>query len=98
MPTRFRFSLLSLLLLAALLAGCGSAPSVRYLVAISPSNPGSVLVTADWEGVPRDSLVLGGYESTEVLRITELQALDGSGAAIFVHPGTGTLLAEGRKV
>jgi len=93
MSTRFRFSLLSLLLLAALLAGCGSAPSVRYLVAISPSNPGSVLVTADWGGVPRDSLVLTGFESTEVLKISELTAQDGSGATRSVRAETGTLLA-----
>ncbi len=108
-PRSSRPSLL-LLLLAALLSGCGSAPSVRYLVAISPSSPGSVLVTAEWEGVPRDSLVLTGFESTEVLRISGLEALDASaapapgardagfGTALSVRSSTGTLLAEGRKI
>jgi len=89
---------LSLLLLAAFVSGCGSAPSVRYLVAISPSNPRSVLVTADWERVPRDSFVLGGFESTEVLKVSELHALDGSGASRSVLSATGSLLADGRKV
>ncbi|HMI32370.1 MAG TPA: multiheme c-type cytochrome [Candidatus Limnocylindrales bacterium] len=95
---RSRRSSLSFLLLAAFLSGCGSTPSVRYLVAISPSNPRSVQVTAEWRGVPRDSLVLGGFESTEVLRISGLQALDESGAARSVQPTTGTLLADGRKI
>ncbi|HKW50829.1 MAG TPA: hypothetical protein VJQ53_03775, partial [Candidatus Eisenbacteria bacterium] len=98
MPARARLSLLPLLVLAALLSGCGSAPSVRYLVAISPSSPGNVLVTAEWAGVPRDSLVLTGFESTEVLRISELQVLDESGVARSVLSATGTLLAGGRKV
>jgi hypothetical protein len=42
--------------------------------------------------------VLGGFESTEVLRISELRAVDGSGAARPVRAATGTLLAEGRKI
>jgi 2',3'-cyclic-nucleotide 2'-phosphodiesterase (5'-nucleotidase family) len=86
-----------LLFLAALLSGCGSAPSVRYLVTISPSSPGSVRVAAEWVGVPRDSLVLSGFESADVLRISGLEALDASGAARPVSPGTGTLLVEGGK-
>jgi len=97
MPT-LRGSAPSFLLLAGLLSGCGSPPSVRYLVTISPSNPRSVLVTAEWEGVPHDSLVLGGFESTEVLKISEFSALDESGAARSVLPETGTFLAEGRKL
>ncbi len=88
----------SLLLLAALLSGCGSSPSVRYLVAISPSDPRSVLVTTEWRGLPHDSLVLGGFERTEVLRISELEVVDGSGAAHPVRPAVGTLLAEGRTL
>jgi 2',3'-cyclic-nucleotide 2'-phosphodiesterase (5'-nucleotidase family) len=87
-----------LLLLAALFSGCGSAPSVQYLVTISPSSPRSVLVTAEWEDVPRDSLVLGGFESTEVLRISDLQVEDGSGTVRSVRPAVGTLLAEGREL
>lgn len=98
MRTRFRLSSPSILILAALLSCCGSTPSVQYLVAISPANPRSVLVTAEWEGVPRDSLLLTGFESTEVLRISELKALDESGIALTVRPATGTLLAEGRKI
>ncbi len=55
-------------------------------------------MTADWEGVPRDSFVLGGFESTQALKISELQALDESGAARSVQPTTGALLAEGRRI
>src|SRR6058998_1268395 len=98
MPAHSRRLSPPLLLLALLLPGCGSTPSVRYLVTISSSSPRSVQVTAEWEGVPPDSLVLSGFESTEVLRISELHALDGSGAERPVRPTTGTLLAEGRKV
>jgi hypothetical protein len=42
--------------------------------------------------------MLGGFESTEVLRISDLEALDESGAARPVSATTGTLLAEGRKI
>src|SRR2546427_12419196 len=70
MPARSCLSPPTFLLLAGLLTGCGSAPSVRYLVAISPSDPRSVLVTAEWAGVPQDSLVLTGFESTDNLRIS----------------------------
>src|SRR5258705_6573306 len=89
---------LSLLLLAASISGCGAAPSVRYLVTISPSDPRSVLVTADWEGTPHDSLVLRGFESTEVLRISEFQALDERGNATPVIPGAASVAAEGRTI
>jgi len=92
MSARF---LCPLLLLLAALPGCGPAPSVRYLVTISPSSLGSVRVDAEWVGVPRDSLVLRGFESVDVLKISGLEALDASGAARSVLSGTGTLLAEG---
>jgi len=56
------------------------------------------VVTAELEGAPRDSLVLSGFESTEVLRISDLEAVDESGAARSVHPVTGALVAEGRRI
>lgn len=98
MPSRLGLLASSLLLLAALLSGCGPGTSARYLVEVSRSNPRSILVTIECEGVPRDSLVLTGFESTDVLRVSGLEALDGSGAAREVIPTTGTLLAGGRKI
>ena len=81
MPSRFFPAVPLLLLLAAFLSGCGSTPTVRYMVTISDASPAGILVTADWEGVPADSFVLGGFESTEVLRVSELEMLDASGTA-----------------
>ncbi len=98
MRARFHQSSILLLLFAAIPAGCGPTPSVRYLVAITSSNPRSVLVTADWERVPRDSLVLGGFESTEVLRLSDMRARSGSGAALSVRATADTVLTEGRRV
>src|SRR5258706_5567778 len=87
-----------LLGLAALSSGCGLEPAVRYLVAVSPSNPRSIVVSVECEGVPRDSLVLSGFESTDVLRVSDLEALDASGTARSILATTGTLQTEARKI
>jgi hypothetical protein len=90
--------LVPLAVVAALLVGCGSAPSVAYRVAVSPSTPHAVHVAADWDGVPRDSFVLGGFEATQNLRISGFEATDASGTALPVRPILGSIEAEGRTV
>jgi len=85
-------------LLTAFVLGCGTAPGVRYHVTITRSAPRSVLVTADYRGLPRDSLVIGGFESAEVFRVSDLRASDENGTAYPVRSTSGTFLAEGRRL
>jgi len=98
MRARFHWTSVLIVLLAALLFGCGPAPSVLYLVAISSTEPREVRVTADWDGVPRDSLVLRGFESGNELRILELTAQTPSGRVLPVRVAADTVLYEGKKV
>lgn len=87
---------LGLLFAATCLSGCRPSPSVRYTVAIDPSSPKTALVTAEWDGVPRDSLRLRGFESAEVFRISDLVATSASGVPLPVRHGAENYTAESR--
>ncbi|HET9939769.1 MAG TPA: multiheme c-type cytochrome [Candidatus Eisenbacteria bacterium] len=90
--------LIPALALGALLAGCGSAPSVVYRVTISPATPHAIDVSSEWTAVPRDSLVLGGFETADHLKISRFEATDLSGAALPVRSTVGGMTAEGRTL
>ena len=96
-PTRFlRIAVLASLLL--ILAGCGAHPSVLYLVTVDPSDPHAIRVAADWQDVPRDSFVLGGFESAENLRLSAFEVTDAVGRRIPVRSRVGTIEAQGRAI
>ena len=84
--------------MGALLAGCGSAPSIVYEVAISPATPHAIRVRSDWSAVPRDSLVLGGFETADHLKISGFEATDLSGATLPVRTTVGAMVADGRTL
>jgi hypothetical protein len=94
LPRRFPLAVF----LIPLLSGCGSAPSGSYRVVIDPSTPHEVQVVADWVASVRDSLVLAGFESVDVLHVSDLHATAPSGTELPVLPSTGTLTAEGRTL
>ena len=87
-----------ILAIAAFVAGCGSAPSVVYRVTIAPSSPRAIHVEADWSGVPRDSFVLGGFETEDHLKISGFEATDPAGGSLPVRPTVGAMAAEGRTL
>ena len=89
---------LPLTVLILLLSGCGSTPPGSYRVVIDPSTPHDIQVAANWTTSGRDSFVLAGFESVDVLHVSDLHATDPSGSKLPVLFSTGTLTAEGRTL
>ena len=75
--------------------GCARETSVDYRVTLSPAALHPLAITMSLNGVPKDSLVLRGYASSEILRISNLTASDRRGHPIPVVSETDSLSADG---
>ena len=68
-------------------ASCSSAPTADYRVTRSPTGSREFAVSVTVRPAPRDSLVLQGYASDPILRVSDLQASGPDGRALPVQIG-----------
>ena len=83
---------------SVLTCSCAPSTSLTYNVAPAPGNPDQLAVTFALNGVPRDSVVLKGYASDEILKVSDFQAVGPRGARIAVDARVDTVLLEGLRV
>ncbi|MGE5179666.1 MAG: multiheme c-type cytochrome [Bacteroidota bacterium] len=76
------------LLLLCFATSCGPAATADYHVARLPENQRPLAVTLEVRGAPRDSLVLQGYASDAILRVSDLRASGPDGRALPVQAGS----------
>src|SRR6185295_14769460 len=75
------------LALLCVTASCSSAPTAEYRVTRSPTGSGEFDVSVTVRPAPRDSLVLQGYASDPILRVSDLQASGPNRQAFLVQIG-----------
>jgi cytochrome c554/c'-like protein len=76
------------LLLLCFATSCGPAATADYHVARLPQNPRLLAVTLDVRGAARDSLILQGYASDAILRVSDLRAAGPDGRQLAVQAGS----------
>ena len=76
------------LFLLCFATSCGPAATADYHVARLPQDPRQLAVTLDAHGAPSDSLVLQGYASDAILRVSDLHASGPDGRLLPVQSGT----------
>jgi hypothetical protein len=86
------------LALLAPAAACRRAPALAFEVGVSTDHPERAAVTVRIEGAPRDGLILRGFATREVLRVTDLQARGADGATIGVEAGVETVTVNDRPL
>jgi len=62
------------LALLCLAVSCSTAPRAEYFVTRPTTGPGEFAVSVTVQGAPRDSLVLQGYASDAILRVSDIEA------------------------
>ena len=88
---RIRCLHVSCILATTLLSACRPGASVHYVVAVSEQEPREIRVTADIASVPREGLILRGFAGTDLLRISDMEAMDARGARLTVREGADTV-------
>ncbi len=73
-------------------------PTLSYRVASIPADPRQLAVTLRIEGVPRDSLVLRGYASSQFLRVSDPEALGPGGQPLTVVAAVDTATVEDQVI